>query len=124
MPRLPTGRLFTTCFQCLLPCVIDSSPSDSVLVWRHFSTISPCLCHVASSLFLLMSGTFVFYLFPSSSFPQACSNPLFSFSQHCASTISPALPIYSKQAFLASSLPFALLNLGTVSYLIIMSAFP
>lgn len=121
--RLPTGRLFTTCFQWLLPCAVDSSPSDSVLVWRHFSTVSPYLCHFASPFFLLMACTFVFYLFPSSSSPHACSNPLFSSSQHCVSTISPAVPIYSKQAFLASSLPFVLLNLGTVSYLIIISVF-
>lgn len=124
-PRCSTSTLLTTCFQWSLPWAIDSSPCDSVLVWCHFSTVSPYLCHFASSFFFLIACTFVFYLslLPPSLMP-ALIPCLIPFSHSTVSTISPALPVCSNKAFLACSLPFVLLNLGTVSHLITTSAFP
>lgn len=123
VPRCSTSTRLTTCFQWLFPCAIDSSPCDSVLAWHHFSTVSAYLCHFASSFFLLIACTFVFYLslLPPSLMPDLIPC---SFSHSTVSTLSPALPVCSKQAFLACSLPSVLLILGTVSHLITTSAFP
>lgn len=121
--RLPTDRRFTTCFQWLLPSAIDSSPSNC-LVSFHCLTILVPLC-----LFLLPPNSLHYLLssFCLLFFPFFIPMPVLipcSLSHSAVSTITLALLIYSRQTFLASSMPFVLLNHGTVSYLIITSALP
>lgn len=55
MTRLSSGRQFTSCFQWLLSVLFSSSPSESLLIRHHFSTVPPHFYSFASSFFLLVA---------------------------------------------------------------------
>lgn len=112
MPRLPSGRQSPSCFQWLLSALFSSSPSDSVLVGHHFSTVPPYFHNFASSFFLPVACTISYLLYCIFLLPHLMpvTVPLFSFSQHYSHHL-PVLPLHSKQDFLASSWLFVLLKL-------------